>query len=456
MLVGCAWFGCASVVTPGDGAVVFDTPGPPTDGPAPVDALDVPTPPVDVRDVPVPPVDIVDVPIPPVDIVDVPPIDVPFDLPFDLRFDIPVDIPVDVPTPVDARDIVDVPLPCMPGFARCGALCRDLSTDPASCGACDRVCPSGPNAFPVCRGGSCGIVCDRSYGDCNGNPSDGCETNTQTNPDACGSCGVVCLSRPNSTRTCVFGMCQSACLPGFADCNGIPADGCETDLNVTATSCGRCGNLCAVGQLCMGGACRSGAGYRSYIAARSTEGFIDACGLPHNTYLPRTDDNTATETLPFAFQFYATNTRNIWLSSNVVVGFRMPSAAYTNSCLPFGPMMGALDTAILGYWDDLMTREGVCTATLGVAPTRRWVATWRDMHMCCTDDPSVHMNISIVLNETGHNVDVVFGPMIGGGSDGSGATVGVVNETGTVASQFSCNAPGSIRSGTAIRFIPVF
>ena len=46
----------------------------------------------------------------------------------------------------------------------------------------------------------------------------------------------------------------SACAPGFADCNGIATDGCETDIT-TSTNCGRCGHDCG-GAQCLNGACQ--------------------------------------------------------------------------------------------------------------------------------------------------------------------------------------------------------
>jgi hypothetical protein len=44
------------------------------------------------------------------------------------------------------------------------------------------------------------------------------------------------------------------CNPGFADCNGNGADGCEASIT-TAQSCGACGHACAAGQVCNNGTC---------------------------------------------------------------------------------------------------------------------------------------------------------------------------------------------------------
>ena len=60
-------------------------------------------------------------------------------------------------------------------------------------------------------------------------------------------CGKVCFpcTFANAAGACQpDGSCRFVqCNPGFADCNGLPADGCEADLSDGMT-CGRCGNRC--------------------------------------------------------------------------------------------------------------------------------------------------------------------------------------------------------------------
>jgi hypothetical protein len=67
-------------------------------------------------------------------------------------------------------------------------------------------------------------------------------------PRHCGACGNDCTNLPNvsGTTTCASGHCsfpQSSCAAGWADCNGITSDGCETNIT-TATHCGGCTNAC--------------------------------------------------------------------------------------------------------------------------------------------------------------------------------------------------------------------
>jgi hypothetical protein len=46
-----------------------------------------------------------------------------------------------------------------------------------------------------------------------------------------------------------------SCAPGTADCNGNPGDGCETDTTADASNCGWCGHDC-LGSSCASGACQ--------------------------------------------------------------------------------------------------------------------------------------------------------------------------------------------------------
>ena len=49
------------------------------------------------------------------------------------------------------------------------------------------------------------------------------------------------------------------CAPGRGDCDGLAANGCETDLAVTDAHCGACGVACTGAEHCTSGVCRVGA-----------------------------------------------------------------------------------------------------------------------------------------------------------------------------------------------------
>jgi hypothetical protein len=118
------------------------------------------------------------------------------------------------------------------------------------CGACDALCAPAA-ATGMCVAGACEIgVCDAGFGDCNTDSADGCEESLTTLTD-CGACGTAC-SLPNASATCDTGTCEvDTCDDGFEDCNGDRTDGCEIDTETDPRNCGACGTTCA-------GACTPG------------------------------------------------------------------------------------------------------------------------------------------------------------------------------------------------------
>jgi len=186
---------------------------------------------------------------------------------------------------------------CDVGFADCNAVpsdgCEaDLGTL-TNCGSCGNSC-SNPNGSASCVAGACASVCASGFGDCDGNSSNGCETNLQTAVGHCGTCGNSCPDDAG-TALCVSGACQvSSCSPGFGDCNGDPSDGCETDLG-TLANCGACDTPCTVPNgtaSCATGACAVGAcdpgfddcnGDPSDGCETDLEGTPGSCGICGNT-----------------------------------------------------------------------------------------------------------------------------------------------------------------------------
>jgi hypothetical protein len=119
----------------------------------------------------------------------------------------------------------------------------NLSTSPAHCGACQHACVV-PNATAACSAGACAVgACNAGFANCDGNPSNGCEVTLGDDVSNCGACGHAC-ALANATPVCGAGVCAvAACNEGFADCNGVAADGCEVNLALVS-SCGACGTVC--------------------------------------------------------------------------------------------------------------------------------------------------------------------------------------------------------------------
>jgi len=179
---------------------------------------------------------------------------------------------------------------CPAGFSDCNGLPADgceynnmgFGTDTANCGGCGIAC-SLPHANGVCAGGACGIgSCVMGYSNCNGLPADGCEYNNtgfSTDTANCGGCGVLCAPA-NGVGSCSGGTCALAsCNPGFSNCDGMLANGCEynnTGFGTDTANCGGCGVLCAPANgtgVCVGGACTIG---------MCSPGHVDLDGNPSN------------------------------------------------------------------------------------------------------------------------------------------------------------------------------
>lgn len=123
-----------------------------------------------------------------------------------------------------------------------------------TCSACNF-----PNATARCglTGECVKVACHPSYEDCNEVESDGCEVALNSNVDHCGECGEACEPLPHAEVSCGSGHCYiRRCVPGFLDCNGDAADGCEVDES-DPDNCGACGEACG-GVCCLEGRCCEG------------------------------------------------------------------------------------------------------------------------------------------------------------------------------------------------------
>ena len=151
---------------------------------------------------------------------------------------------------------------CPSGLACCSGACVNPQDNTAHCGGCGMTCMV-VNGAPTCSMGACAVgSCTGSFGDCDGAAGNGCETNTATTVAHCGACGRACAERPNAAASCAEGACVYACNPGFADCDGNTANGCEVDTRTAPANCGACGHACVTAHgtaACVAGACAVGA-----------------------------------------------------------------------------------------------------------------------------------------------------------------------------------------------------
>jgi rhodanese-related sulfurtransferase len=108
---------------------------------------------------------------------------------------------------------------------------------------CGWVCDA-PHAHTIV--GPMGHVCecDTDYGNCDGDWSNGCEVNLNTDPNNCGSCGNAC----GANAYCSGGTCH--CNEGYGNCDGDWSNGCEVNTNTDRNNCGSCGNACPADYPC--------------------------------------------------------------------------------------------------------------------------------------------------------------------------------------------------------------
>ena len=148
-------------------------------------------------------------------------------------------------------DVVTIPRDAVatPDAADAAPAC--VSMTPGNC--CGIGCARGPGvAEATCVAGRCGVVCVQNMGDCDGTPANGCETDLTVSSANCGACGAACAGGGR----CDHAICPLACPAGAADCDGNHANGCEALTLIDARNCGRCGNGCSPGRACERGVCR--------------------------------------------------------------------------------------------------------------------------------------------------------------------------------------------------------
>ncbi len=194
-------------------------------------------------------------------------------------------------------------------------------------------------------------------------------------------------------------------------------------------------------------------GARSYALEAVSLPFINACDLPGaQQFMPNMDDPSTRMTMPFSFTLFAVRSSMLNVSNNGVVSLADRGVSFSNSCLS----ASSTGSSVYAFWDDLYSRgRGVCSAVTGSAGSRSFVVTWDNMYFCCgNNDPSISVNVSLVLHECSNVIEILYGRLDGGARAlGGEATVGLTGAAAADVVQSSCNAP-VLRANSAIRFVP--
>jgi hypothetical protein len=156
------------------------------------------------------------------------------------------------------------------GTADCGGTsCTNTTNNVNNCGACGTVCPAPTNGTAACVSSVCTVgSCNSGWGNCDSNAANGCEANLTSNVNNCGACGTVCPAPANGAAACLGSICTiGTCNAGFANCDGVLANGCEANLTNSVNNCGACAKVCptpangtaaCVAAVCLIGTCNTG------------------------------------------------------------------------------------------------------------------------------------------------------------------------------------------------------
>lgn len=126
-----------------------------------------------------------------------------------------------------------------------------LNVDPNSLDEWEGGLPqvdAGPSCVPSAE------TCNGEDDDCDGQIDE--EFDLQRDDEHCGACGNAC-SLANAGASCESGACAiDWCERDFEDCDGDPSNGCEVDTDTDDDHCGRCDNACRPWDECRRGRCR--------------------------------------------------------------------------------------------------------------------------------------------------------------------------------------------------------
>jgi hypothetical protein len=184
-------------------------------------------------------------------------------------------------------------------------------------------------------------------------------------------------------------------------------------------------------------------GYRCRVESTSFVDGVDLLALSG-------DDLSLAVALPFAFTFYGTPYSTANVTTNGLLSFTDVSTLWANAAIPGA---AAPNTAIYPYWDDLYVdgpTAGIYTASLGVFPNRQFVIEWRNVRYF--SDSTRRVSFEVILNENG-DVQTMYKEIAAadGLEMGNSATVGIENQAGTVALQYSYNE-AALTTGLAVRY----
>uniref|UniRef100_A0AAU3I4G7 S8 family serine peptidase n=1 Tax=Streptomyces sp. NBC_01393 TaxID=2903851 RepID=A0AAU3I4G7_9ACTN len=160
------------------------------------------------------------------------------------------------------------------------------------------------------------------------------------------------------------------------------------------------------------------------------------------------DEDSASVALPFPVSLYGVSYSSASVTTDGLVDFLSSRVGdYSNTALPTTGANG-VKGIIAPLWDDLTLdkKSSVQTATTGTTGNRRFAVVWNNA--AYANGTSGRSSFEVVFDEATGSVTLQYQSVA---DKGAGATVGIANQSGTDALQYSYNQ-SVIADGTAVRF----
>ncbi|MEV6699777.1 S8 family serine peptidase [Streptomyces sp. NPDC051453] len=160
------------------------------------------------------------------------------------------------------------------------------------------------------------------------------------------------------------------------------------------------------------------------------------------------DEDAKTVSLPFPVKLYGVSYTSTSVTTNGLLNFLQPRLGdYTNLALPSAAQPNGI---VAPFWDDLILdgKSSVQTATTGSKGSRSFAIVWNKAQLA--DGSGDRVTFEAVFSEATGAVTFQYQSVPG---KGSGATVGIENQAGTDALQYSFNQ-NALTNLSAIRFTP--
>ncbi|MGQ4375103.1 S8 family serine peptidase [Streptomyces sp. SAS_267] len=160
------------------------------------------------------------------------------------------------------------------------------------------------------------------------------------------------------------------------------------------------------------------------------------------------DEDSASVALPFPVSLYGVSYSSASVTTDGLVNFLSSRVGdYSNTALPTTGA-NSVKGIIAPLWDDLTLdkKSSVQTATTGTTGSRRFAVVWNNA--AYANGTSGRSSFEVVFDEATGSVTVQYQSVA---DKGAGATVGIANQSGTDALQYSYNQ-SVIADGTAVRF----